>query len=397
MKLADRVHRIQPSPTLVIDAKAKALKAEGIDIIGFGAGEPDFGTPLNIREAAKQAIDAGHTRYTPVGGTIELKDAIIAKLLRDNGLTFSRDQISVACGAKHSLYNISQALIQEGDEVIIPAPYWVSYPDQVLLAGGTPVFIQTDEKTSFKITPEQLEKAVTPRTKALILNSPSNPTGSSYSKEELQAIGTVCLRHDFIIISDDIYESLRYDGIPFDNIASAVPELIPRTIVVNGVSKTYAMTGWRIGYAAGPKDIIGAMTKMQSQSTSNPSSVAQKAAVEALDGPQDEVVMMRGEFEKRRTYIIERLNAIEGISCFRSTGAFYAFPNVSALYGKSFAGKTIRNSSELAAYFLDEARVAVVPGIAFGADNYIRLSYATSLENIRIGIDRIEKAVSDLI
>jgi aspartate aminotransferase len=396
MKLADRVHRIQPSPTLVIDAKAKALKAEGIDIIGFGAGEPDFGTPTNIREAAKRAIDAGHTRYTPVGGTDELKNAIIDKLQRDNGLTFSRDQISVACGAKHSLYNISQALIQEGDEVIIPAPYWVSYPDQVLLAGGTPVVIQTDEKTSFKVTPEQLENAVTPRTKALILNSPSNPTGSAYSKEELQAIGEVCLRHDFIIISDDIYESLLYDGIPFFNIASAVPELVSRTIVVNGVSKTYAMTGWRIGYAAGPKDVIGAITKMQSQSTSNPSSVAQKAAVEALSGPQDAVAMMRGEFEKRRTYIVERLNTVKDIQCFRSTGAFYAFPNISKLFGKSFAGKVISNSTELAAYFLDEARVAVVPGIAFGADNYIRLSYATSMENIQTGIDRIEKAVNDL-
>jgi len=396
MKLADRVYRIQPSPTLVIDAKAKALKAQGIDIIGFGAGEPDFGTPTNIREAAKRAIEEGHTRYTPVGGTNELKDAIISKLLRDNGLVFTRDQISVACGAKHSLYNISQALVQEGDEVIIPSPYWVSYPDQVLLAGGTPVFIQTDEKTSFKITPEQLEKAITPKTKALILNSPCNPTGSAYSKEELQEIGKVCLRHEFVIISDDIYESLLYDGIPFFNIASAVPELIPRTIVVNGVSKTYAMTGWRIGYAAGPKDIIGAITKMQSQSTSNPSSVAQKAAVEALSGPQDAVAMMRIEFEKRRSYIVDRLNAVEGFSCFRSTGAFYAFPNVAAVFGKSFAGKPITNSSELAAYFLDEARVAVVPGIAFGADNYIRLSYATSLDNIREGLNRIEKAILDL-
>lgn len=396
MKLADRVHRIQPSPTLVIDAKAKALKAEGIDIIGFAAGEPDFGTPDNIKEAGKRAIEAGHTRYTPVGGTDELKDAIIAKLRRDNGLEMGRDQISVACGAKHSLYNISQALIQEGDEVIIAAPYWVSYPDQILLAGGTPVFIQTDEKTSFKITAEQLEKAITPRTKALILNSPCNPTGSAYSKEELQEIGTVCLRHDFLIISDDIYESLLYDGIQFANIASAVPELIPRTIVVNGVSKTYAMTGWRIGYAAGPREIIAAITKLQSQSTSNPSSVAQKAAVEALSGPQDAVAMMRAEFEKRRTYIVDRLNTIEGFHCFRSTGAFYAFPNVSGVYGKTFSGTPITNSTELASYFLDQARVAVVPGIAFGADNYIRLSYATSMENIRKGIDRIEKAVKDL-
>lgn len=396
MKLADRVQRIQPSPTLVIDAKAKALKVQGVDVIGFGAGEPDFDTPDNIRNAAKRAIDAGFTRYTPVGGTDELKEAIIAKLRRDNGLEFTREQISVACGAKHSLFNISQALIQEGDEVIIPAPYWVSYPDQVLLAGGTPVFIETDEKTSFKITPELLEKAVTPRTKALVLNSPCNPTGTSYSREELQELGKVCLKYDFLIISDDIYERLIYDGLCFSNIASAVPELTARTIVVNGVSKTYAMTGWRIGYAAGPKEIIAAMTKMQSQSTSNPSSIAQKAAVEALNGPQDAVAMMTAEFGKRRSYIVDRLNAVPGFSCFRSTGAFYAFPNVSGVYGRSFDGKTISNSSELAAYFLEQARVAVVPGIAFGADNYVRFSYATSMDNIRKGIDRIEEAVSNL-
>ncbi|MRR57602.1 MAG: pyridoxal phosphate-dependent aminotransferase [Deltaproteobacteria bacterium] len=396
MKLADRVQRIQPSPTLVIDAKAKALKAQGVDVIGFGAGEPDFDTPDNIRNAAKRAIDAGFTRYTPVGGTDELKEAIIAKLRRDNGLEFTREQVSVACGAKHSLFNISQALIQEGDEVIIPAPYWVSYPDQVLLAGGTPVFIETDEKTSFKITPELLEKAVTPRTKALVLNSPCNPTGTSYSREELQELGKVCLKYDFLIISDDIYERLIYDGLCFSNIASAVPELTPRTIVVNGVSKTYAMTGWRIGYAAGPKEIIAAMTKMQSQSTSNPSSIAQKAAVEALNGPQDAVAMMTAEFGKRRSYIVDRLNAVPGFSCFRSTGAFYAFPKVSGVYGRSFDGKTISNSSELAAYFLEQARVAVVPGIAFGADNYVRFSYATSMDNIRKGIDRIEEAVSNL-
>lgn len=397
MKLAERVQKIQPSPTLVIDAKAKALKAQGVDVIGFGAGEPDFDTPQNIKDAAKRAIDSGFTRYTPVGGTDELKDAVIAKLQRDNGLEFTREQISVACGAKHSLYNISQALIQEGDEVIIPAPYWVSYPDQVLLAGGTPVFVQTDERTSFKITPELLEKAVTPRTKALILNSPCNPTGTSYSADELRDLGRVCLRHDFLIISDDIYESLLYDGLAFSNIASAVPELASRTIVVNGVSKTYAMTGWRIGYAAGPKEIIAAMTKMQSQSTSNPSSVAQKAAVEALNGPQDAIVMMKAEFEKRRTYIIDRLNAIPGISCFRSTGAFYAFPNVSGILGKCFNGKPLTNSGELAAYFLEQARVAVVPGIAFGADAYIRLSYATGMENIRKGIDRIEEAIANLV
>lgn len=396
MKLADRVNKIQPSPTLAIDAKAKALKAQGVDIVGFGAGEPDFDTPANIKEAAKKAIDAGFTKYTPVGGTDELKDAIIAKLKRDNGLDYARDEISVACGAKHTLYNISQALIQEGDEVIIPAPYWVSYPDQVVLAGGKPVFIETDEAAAFKITPSQLEKAITKNTKALILNSPCNPTGTTYTESELKAIGEVCLKHDFIVISDEIYEKLLYDGQKFVDIAQAVPALKPRVIVVNGVSKAYSMTGWRIGYAAGPKEIMGAMTKMQSQSTSNPTSIAQKASVEALNGPQTAVAEMVKEFEKRRTYIVERLNAIPGVSCFNSTGAFYAFPNFSAVYGKSFEGKVIANSADFAAYLLERAKVALVPGVAFGADKYARLSYATSLETIKKGLDRIEEAVRNL-
>jgi aspartate aminotransferase len=396
MKLAERVRKIQPSPTLAIDAKAKALKAQGIDIVGFGAGEPDFDTPENIKEAAKKAIDAGFTKYTPVGGTDELKDSIIAKMKKDHGLEYTRDEISVACGAKHSLYNISQALIQEGDEVIIPAPYWVSYPDQVVLAGGTPVFIETDESTEFKMTPEQLEKAVSGRTKALIINSPCNPTGSSYTVDELKAIGEVCLKHDFLIVSDDIYERLVYDGLKFANIPQVVPELKDRTILVNGVSKTYAMTGWRIGYACGPKELMGAMTKMQSQSTSNPTSIAQKAAVEALNGSQEAVAAMVVEFEKRRTYIVDRLNAIPGVSCFRSTGAFYVFPNFSGVYGKSFNGRKITNSTEFAAYLLEEAKVALVPGVAFGADRYARLSYASSMENIRKGLDRIEEAIRNL-
>jgi aspartate aminotransferase len=396
MKLADRVNKIQPSPTLAIDAKAKALKAQGVDIVGFGAGEPDFDTPLNIKEAAKKAIDAGFTKYTPVGGTDELKDAIIAKMKNDHGLEYSRDEISVACGAKHSLYNISQALIQEGDEVIIPVPYWVSYPDQVVLAGGTPVFIETDEAAGFKITPAQLEKVITKNTKALILNSPCNPTGASYTIDELKAIGQVCLKHDFLIISDDIYERLLYDGLKFSEIAQVVPELKSRTIVVNGVSKTYAMTGWRIGYACGPRELMGAMTKMQSQSTSNPTSIAQKAAVEALKGPQDAVAAMAVEFEKRRTYIVERLNAMPGVTCFKATGAFYVFPNFSGIYGKSFNGKMIGNSTEFAAYLLEDAKVAIVPGVAFGADKYARLSYAVSMENIRKGMDRIEAALKNL-
>ena len=396
MKLADRVNKIQPSPTLAIDAKAKALKAQGIDIVGFGAGEPDFDTPDNIKEAAKRAIDAGFTRYTPVGGTDELKDAIITKLKKDNGLDYTRAQISVACGAKHSLYNISQALIQEGDEVIIPSPYWVSYPDQVVLAGGKPVFIETDESTAFKITPEMLEKAITKNTRALILNSPCNPTGASYGQAELQALGEVCLKHDFVIITDDIYERLIYDNLSFCNIATVMPSLKQRVIVVNGVSKTYAMTGWRIGYTAGPEEVICAMTKMQSQSTSNPSSIAQKAAVEALNGPQDAVAKMVVEFEKRRTYIVERLNAIPGVSCLTPNGAFYAFPNISRIFGKSHGTTTISNSSDFAAYLLEQAKVALVPGIAFGADNYVRLSYATGMETIKKGIDRIEEAVLNL-
>jgi aspartate aminotransferase len=331
-----------------------------------------------------------------VGGADDLKDAIIAKMKKDHGLEYSRDEISVACGAKHSLYNISQAFIQEGDEVIIPAPYWVSYPDQVVLAGGTPVFIETDETTLFKITPAQLEKAITPRTKALILNSPCNPTGTSYTVDELKAIGQVCLKHDFLIISDDIYERLIYDGLKFANIVQVVPELKSRTMVVNGVSKTYAMTGWRIGYACGPKELIGAMTKMQSQSTSNATSIAQKAAVEALNGPQEAVAAMIVEFEKRRSYIVERLNAMPGVTCFKSTGAFYVFPNFSAVYSKSFNGKVIANSTDFAAYLLEEAKVALVPGVAFGADKFARLSYAISMENIKKGMDRIEEAIKNL-
>jgi aspartate aminotransferase len=398
MKLADRVNKIQPSPTLSIDAKAKALKAQGVDVVGFGAGEPDFDTPAHIKEAGKKAIDAGFTKYMPVGGADDLKDAIIAKMKRDHSLDYTRDEISVACGAKHTLYNISQALIQEGDEVIIPGPYWVSYPDQIVLAGGTPVFIMTDESTAFKITPDQLAKAITPRTRYLILNSPCNPTGSTYTREEMKALGEVLLNQPHVfIVSDDIYEKLLYDGGKFFNIAQAVPELKSRTIVVNGVSKAYSMTGWRIGYACGPKELMGAMTKMQSQSTSNATSIAQKASVEALNGPQDAVAEMVKEFEKRRTYIVDRLNAIPGVSCFKSTGAFYAFPNFSGVYGKSTpAGKKIENSSDFAAYLLEDAKVALVPGVAFGDDRFARLSYATSMELIKKGVDRIEEAIRNL-
>lgn len=398
MKLADRVNKIQPSPTLAIDAKAKALKAQGLDVVGFGAGEPDFDTPKNICEAGKKAIDSGFTRYMPVGGADDLKDAIIAKMKRDHSLEYTRDEISVACGAKHTLYNISQALIQEGDEVIIPGPYWVSYPDQIKLAGGTPVFIMADESTGFKITPDQLDKAITPNTKYLIFGSPCNPTGTTYTKEELIALGQVLLKHEHVLlVTDDIYEQLIYDGMKFYNMPQLLPALKPRTIVVNGVSKTYAMTGWRIGYACGPKELMAAMTKMQSQSTSNATSIAQKASVEALNGPQEAIEGMRLEFEKRRTYIADRLNTIPGVSCFKSNGAFYVFPNFSGCYGKTTpAGKKIENSTDFAAYLLEDAKVAIVPGVAFGDDRFARLSYAISMENIKKGLDRIEEAIKNL-
>ena len=392
MKLAQRIGRIKPSPTLAITAKANALRAEGRDIIGFGAGEPDFDTPENIKGAAVKAIQDGFTKYTPVGGTDELKDAIIAKMSRDHGLPYNRSQVVVSCGAKHSLYNLIQILCEEGDEVIVPAPYWVSYVDIVLLAGATPVIIDTPEEGGFKLTPELLKKAVTDRTKAIIINSPSNPTGSAYHRSELEALAAVIEPTAMTVISDDIYEKILYDGFEFFSIASVSEAMKKRTVVVNGVSKAYAMTGWRIGYAAGPEEIIAAITKLQSQNTSNPTSIAQKASVEALNGDQSAVAMMVKAFRERRDVIVVALNAIPAISCRLPQVAFYVFPNVSSLYGRSYQGKKIANSSDLAAYLLDEADVAVVPGADFGNDNYIRLSYATSLKLIEEGIKRIEKA-----
>jgi len=396
MKLAQRIGRIKPSPTLAITAKANALRAEGRDIIGFGAGEPDFDTPENIKAAAIKAIQEGFTKYTPVGGIDELKDAIIAKMSRDHGLSYKRSQVVVSCGAKHTLYNLIQILCEEGDEVIVPAPYWVSYADIVVLAGATPIIIETTEAGGFKLTPELLKEAVTDRSKAIILNSPSNPTGAAYSRLELKALAAVIETTDMTVISDDIYEKILYDGFEFFSIASVNEALRNRTVVVNGVSKAYAMTGWRIGYAAGSEEIIAAITKLQSQNTSNPTSIAQKAAVEALNGDQSAVAMMVKAFRERRNIIVDALNAIPAISCPLPQGAFYVFPNVSELYGRSCQGMKIANSSDLAAYLLDEANVAVVPGADFGNDNYIRLSYATSLELIEEGIKRIEKACSRL-
>jgi aspartate aminotransferase len=396
VRLAARIAKIKPSETLAITAKANALRAQGRDVIGFGAGEPDFDTPTNIKNAAIKAIEAGFTKYTPVGGTDELKDAIIAKLKRDNNLEYKRSQIVVSCGAKHTLYNLAQTLFDEGDEVIIPAPYWVSYPDIVVLAGGVPVMINTEEKNGFKMNPGQLKAAITNRTRAIIINSPSNPTGAAYSPEELKAIAAVLMDKDILVISDDIYEKVFYAKFPFANIASVEEKIKPRTIVVNGVSKTYAMTGWRIGYAAGPEEIVAAVNKIQSQNTSNPTSISQKAAYEAIYGDQSAVGKMVSEFKKRRDVIVAALNDIPEVKCFSPEGAFYVFPNVSGIYGRSYQGKKITNSAELIDYLLDEANIAAVPGAAFGSDDHIRLSYATSLKNIEEGIKRIKNAVTKL-
>jgi aspartate aminotransferase len=396
MKLAKRMAMIKPSPTLAVDAKAKAMKAQGIDVIGFGVGEPDFDTPDNIKDAAIKALKAGFTKYTPAGGTDELKAAVCDKFKNENGIDYSPADILISCGAKHSLYNIFQALLDDGDEVIIPAPYWVSYPDMAYLAGAVPVAIPTTEQSGFKITPKQLQSAITPKTKMLILNSPSNPTGASYSRDDLAGLAQVLLETDIIVVSDEIYEKLVYDGFTSTSIVTVEPRLKAQTIIVNGVSKTYSMTGWRIGYAAGPADAIKAMANIQSQSTSNPTSFAQKGAVEAMQGPQGFIAEMVAEFDRRRTYMVKRLNGIAEFSCLTPNGAFYAFPNVSGVYGMHADGMAINTSNDFATYLLEQANVAVVAGGAFGADNNIRLSYATSMANIEKGLDRIEKAVKAL-
>jgi aspartate aminotransferase len=394
--LSNRAKSLKPSPTLAINAKAKSMQAQGIHVISFGAGEPDFDTPQNIKQAAKKAIDDGFTKYTPVGGTDDLKDAIIKKFQRDSGLSYKRSEIIVSCGGKHSFYNLAQAIFDQGEEVIIPAPYWVSYPPMVALANAAPVIVETTEKNEFKITPEELKKAITPKTKALIINSPSNPTGSAYTKKELEKIAEIAISKNFFVISDEIYEKIAYDGFEFISIASLSEEMKKKTIIVHGVAKTYAMTGWRIGYTAGSEEIISAMNNIQSQSTSNPTSIAQKASVEALIGPQNEVEKMVSAFAQRRNYIVDRLNKIPGVSCYKPVGAFYVFPNFSSYYGKSFQGKKIENSTHLADFFLDVAKVAVVPGVEFGADPFERLSYATSMEDIKEGLNRIEEALKKL-
>ena len=394
--LSGRAKNLKPSPTLAITAKAKSMTAQGLHVISFGAGEPDFDTPDNIKRAAIKAIETGFTKYTPAGGIDELKDAIIQKFKIDNRLTFKRSEILVSCGGKHAIYNLAQALFDQGEEVIIPAPYWVSYPAIVELADANPVFIETSEEDDFKLKPEDLLRAITPKTKALILNSPSNPTGSAYTKMELEKIADIALSRKIFVISDEIYEKIVYDGFQFVSIASLGEEIRKRTIIVHGVAKTYSMTGWRIGYTAGPEEIVTAMNNIQSQSTSNPNSIAQKASVEALLGPQQEVDRMVSAFAQRRDYIVDRLNRMEGVSCYKPVGAFYVFPNFSFYNGKSYQGKKIARSSDLAGFLLDVGRVAVVPGIEFGAGAFQRLSYATSMEDIREGLNRIEEALKKL-
>jgi aspartate aminotransferase len=397
-KLSVRALNALPSPTLTIAAKANALKAEGRDVVSFSAGEPDFDTPQNVKDAAIKAINEGQTKYTPSAGTPVLKNAIIAKLGRDNGLDYKPSQIIASAGAKHSIYNLMQALLQEGDEVIIPAPYWVSYPEQVKLAGAKPVIVPSD--SDFQITSEVIERFVTAQTKLIVLNSPSNPTGAVYSEDTLRGIAELAVRYGIYVLSDEIYEKVIYDGRKATSIASLGSSIKELTITINGLSKSHSMTGWRIGYAAGDAEIIAAMGRIQDQSTSNPSSITQAASVEALNGPQDSVEKMRVEFEKRRDYIVKGLNDIPGFVTNLPSGAFYVFPNVSAVYGKSYSvdgtKKTIVGSDSLAEYLLDAANVAVVPGSGFGADDFIRLSYATSHENIVKGITRIAEAIGQL-
>ena len=398
MFLSQRVQRIKESPTLAITAKAGKMKASGIDVVSFGAGEPDFDTPGFIKDAAIQAINSGFTKYTPVGGIEPLKDAIIAKLQNENGLTYAREEILVSCGGKHSLYNIFQAILNPGDEVIIPAPYWVSYPDQVLLNDGKPVILTTSDKTGFKVSAEQLEKAITPKTKAFVLNSPSNPTGACYSKEDLEKIAKVLVAKNILCISDEIYEKVVYEGFEQVSIASFKEEIKKRTVIVNGASKVFSMTGWRMAFAAGSKEIISSMSKIQGQVTSNITSITQKACVAAYQHDLAWLQPYLVEYKKRRDYLVEHFNKIPAISCFNPQGSFYVFPNISGIFGKKTkSGHVIQSSDDFANYLLNDHQVAVVPGEGFGAPGFIRLSYATSMEQIQKGMERIEKAISILL
>jgi aspartate aminotransferase len=396
MKLAARVNKITPSPTLAMTATAKAMAAQGIDVVDFSSGEPDFDTPEPVKAAAEAAIRAGFTKYTPSSGTDELRQAIIEKFQSEFGLRYEKSQILVSCGAKHSLYNLAQAYLEAGDEVIIAAPYWVSYVDQALLNDATPVFLRTSENDGYAIDVDDLQRSITPRTKAIVINSPCNPTGATYDRNTLQSIAEMAVRHGILIISDEIYEKIVYDGVTHVSIASLGPEVAAQTVVINGVSKAYAMTGWRIGYAAGPKEILTAMANIQSQSTSNPCSISQKAAVAALTLGASFTEKMVMEFDRRRRAMIDRLNRISGVTCRMPTGAFYAFPNVAGVLGKRGPDGPIHSPQALADYLLKHAHVAVVPGEPFGSNEHIRLSYATGMDTINRGLDRLAEAVQKL-
>jgi len=396
MKVSERSKLVKPSVTLALAAKAQAMRAQGVDLVNFTAGEPDFDTPQRIKDAAVQALKKGMTKYTDVRGIEPLREAVAKKYLKEFALQYSKDEVLVSCGGKHALYNIFQATIDPGDEVIIPSPYWVSYSDMVLLAGGVPKLIPATEANGFRITPKELKGAMTSRTRAFVFNSPSNPTGAAYGFEEIQGLCRILEQHNCLILSDDIYEKIVYDGFRFHSIVSVSPSLRERAIIFNSLSKTYAMTGWRIGYALGPAAVISAAAKIQSQSTSNPTSFAQVAAIEALAGPQDEVQQMVGEFQKRRDLIVKRLKGMPGISCFNPQGAFYVFPNVGSLLGKKAGEFKLASAGDFAEYLLQEARVLAVPGEDFGSTENIRISYATSLEEIEKGCDRIEAAIKKL-
>ncbi len=395
---SDAIQRIKPSPTIAVTAKARELKAAGLDVIGLGAGEPDFDTPDNIKEAAIKAIRDGQTKYTDVDGTRELKEAICAKFARENGLTYKPEQITVNCGGKHTIFNAMMATVNPGDEVIIPAPYWVSYPDIVHLCGGTPVFVEATIATNFKMTADQLEAAITPRTKWLIFNSPSNPSGAAYTYNEIKALTDVLLRHPHVwVFSDDIYEHLVYDDFKFHTPAQVEPGLFDRTLTMNGVSKAYAMTGWRIGYGGGPVDLIKAIAKMQSQSTSNPSSISQAATVAALNGPQHFIAERNAVFKERRDLVVAMLNQAKGMTCPTPEGAFYVYPSCAGMIGKKTpTGLTLHNDSDVANYLLESEGVAVVFGAAFGLSPHFRISYATSTEALEEACRRIQRACAAL-
>ena len=395
--ISDSLKKIKPSPTIAVTQKARELKAAGKDVIGLGAGEPDFDTPDNIKQAAIKAINDGDTKYTAVDGTPALKKAIVEKFKKENNLDYTTDQITVGAGGKHVIYNAMMATLNDGDEVIIPAPYWVSYPDIVLLAGGKPVVMECDEKQGFKINPSDLEKFITPKTKWIILNSPSNPTGACYSENDIKAIAAVLEKHKHIyILSDDIYEHVTYEGFKFFTIAQ-IESLKDRVLTMNGVSKAYSMTGWRIGYAAGPKDIIKAIAKIQSQSTTNPSSISQAASVEALSGTQDFIKKRADSFQERRDFVVKALNDIDGINCLNPDGAFYVFPSCKELIGKKdSSGKEIKSDTDFVQSLLENSGVAVVQGSAFGLEGFFRISYATSMENLKKALEKISSFCKSL-